>query len=146
MPSVAIRFISLLALTGVLGCAGPAVGPSATEKDTEPGVDVAGSYGAKTIMTTRDGVTTDQVAAGVTLTLVLTERGTTSGQLLVPADAGGTGVPVDLTGAWELEGNTVRFVQAAETFLTRIPFQAAPRQLAGEATIGGTGFQVVLTR
>ena len=34
----------------------------------------------------------------------------------------------------------------AETFVGRIPFQATPRQLAGEATIGGTTFQVVLTR
>lgn len=146
MQSVAIRFITLVALVGALGCAGDGVGPSATEMEDRPTVDVAGSYGAKTIMTTRDGVTTDQIAAGVTLTLVLSSRGTTSGELLVPASAGGTGVPVDLTGTWELAGTTVRFIQAAETFLGRIPFVVSPRQLAGEATIGGTAFQVVLTR
>lgn len=146
MQSVAIRFITLLALAGALGCAGADVGPSGREMDTEPGMDVAGSHGARTIMTARDGVTIDQIAAGVTLTLVRTERGTTSGQLVVPADAGGTGVPVDLTGTGELEGNTVRFVQAAESFVGRIPFLASPRRLAGEATIGGTEFPVVLTR
>jgi hypothetical protein len=146
MQSVAIRFITLVALVGALGCAGDGVGPSATGMEDRPTVDVAGSYGAKTIMTTRDGVTTDQIAAGVTLTLVLSSRGTTSGELLVPASAGGTGVPVDLTGTWELAGTTVRFIQAAETFLGRIPFVVSPRQLAGEATIGGTAFQVVLTR
>lgn len=146
MQPKAYRFITLLALAGALGCAGSGVGPTTSEGDPGPGPDVAGSYGAKTFMTTRAGVRTDQLAAGVTLTLVLTERGTTSGQLLVPTAAGGTGVPVDLTGTWGLEGDRVRFIQAAETFVSRIPFLVSPRQLAGEATVGGTVFEVVLTR
>ena len=146
MQPMAYRFITLLALAGALGCAGSGVGPATSEGDPGPGPDVAGSYGAKTIMTTRDGIRTDQIAAGVTLMLVLTERGTTSGQLLVPTDAGGDGAPVDLTGIWELEGDTVRFVQATETFVSRIPFLVSARQLAGEATVGGTVFEVVLTR
>jgi hypothetical protein len=149
-----LRFFTLVALVGVLACAGGSTGPSANDVPTPPERDVpgpsvaevAGNYGVKTLMTTRDGVTTDQIAAGVTLTLTLTSRGATSGQLLVPVEAGGTGVPLDLSGIWELSGTTVRFVQAAESFVGRIPFQATPRQLAGEATIEGTSFEVVLTK
>jgi hypothetical protein len=145
---------TLVALAGVLACSGGGTGPSASDVPAPPDnempgptvAEVAGNYGAKLFMTTSDGVTTDQIAAGVTLTLALTARGTTTGQLLVPVSAGGNGIPVDLAGTWELTGTTVRFIQAAETFVGRITFVAAPRQLSGEATIGATMFEVALTK
>ena len=60
---------------------------------------VVGTYTATQLTTTTGGVTTNQLAAGATITLVLGADGTTVGRLFVPAS---TTLVVDvlLNGMW----------------------------------------------
>ena len=138
------RFIILAAVAGLLACAaagagaGAATGPSAS--------DVAGAYFVKTFSTTTDGVTTDQLAAGATLTLTLRPDGTTTGHLFIPVHDRLPDLEADMAGTWTLTGDTVRFEQNADTFVRQLPFQIGPDRLDGEATIGPTTLHVSLTR
>jgi hypothetical protein len=97
-------------------------------------------------MTTTNGVTTDQLAAGADLILTLRPDGTTSGQLAEPENPGGTRTVLAMIGTWTLTGTTVRFEQNVDSYVRRLPFLAGPSRLDGEATIGDTTFRVSLTR
>ncbi len=101
---------------------------------------IAGTYIATSIATTREGVTRDQLATGVTLTIVLAPDGTTTGSLFVP------GAPVDMSGTWSHAGATVRIAQPIETFVRHIPLQATPSQLIGDAPFSGTTIRVTLSK
>ncbi|MGH7461254.1 MAG: hypothetical protein ACREMA_09530 [Longimicrobiales bacterium] len=113
-----------------------------------PSVDnVSGSYTATTFTTTIAGVTTDQLAAGASVTLTLAAVGTTSGRLFVPdADEDGGDFDADLTGTWTLTGTTVSFAHSADTFIRDINFVAADRQLTAEGSFGGDAVRLVLSR
>lgn len=138
------RFIILAALAGLQACTAEGAGAGAV---TGPSVsDIAGAYGLKTFSTTTNGVTTDQVAAGVTLTLTLRRDGTTTGRLFVPIHDREPNLEVDMTGTWTVTGDTVRFDQAADTFVRQTPFLVTPGRLEGEATISDTAIRVSLTR
>src|SRR5205814_1045805 len=61
---------------------------------------VAGTYTATQLTTTTGGVTTNQLAAGASVTLVLGADGTTVGRLFVPASTT-PAVDVSLNGTWQ---------------------------------------------
>jgi hypothetical protein len=115
---------------------------------TAPSVEeVAGNYAATTLTTREGGVTTDQLALGSSLTLVLAADGSTIGDLYVPngAEDGGNFDAV-LTGTWVLHGDTVEFDHAADTFVRDMPFVFDNDRLTGERTFSATTVRVVLTK
>ena len=107
----------------------------------------AGSYTATTFLTTTGGETTDHLAAGSTISLVLTPTRTSSGHLHMVAVGG---VPeafdADLTGTWTTNGQTVDLSHTADTFLRDMPFTVDDGTLVGDATFDGTRIQVTLSR
>ena len=107
---------------------------------------VAGTYVATTLLTTTGGVTTNQLAAGTTITLILGADGTTSGRLFVPAS---TAPQVDqqLTGTWTFFNATdIDLSSNTDTFLRDMLFTVTGNTLVGDQTFGTTRIQVVLTK
>ncbi len=102
-----------------------------------------GVYSASQFTTTANGVTVDQLAEGVTLTITLAADGTTSGTLTVPA-AGS--VPLDLTGTWTRDSGVVTFHHATQSFLDVLPFQLIGDQLEAEGIVGPGVIRVTLSR
>jgi hypothetical protein len=102
-----------------------------------------GLYSASQFTTTANGVTVDQLAEGVTLTITLAANGTTTGTLTVPAAGSGA---LDLTGTWTRDGGVVTFHHATQTFLDVLPFQLVGDQLEAEGLVGPGVIRVTLSR
>ena len=109
--------------------------------------NVAGAYTATVFTATTGGLTINLLDAGASLTVTLAEGGTVTGHLFVPGGAeGGGDLDADLAGTWTLTGSTVRFTQAADTFVSDVFFVASENRLTGDATFSGTAIHVVLTK
>jgi hypothetical protein len=115
----------------------------ACDDPTGPSVEaVAGTYTATQLTTTESGVTTNQLAAGVSITLTLNANGTTSGRFIMPGE-----LDADLTGTWTLSGNSVNLDHSADTFLRDMPLLVLRgATLVGDQTFSGTRIQLTLTR
>jgi len=105
--------------------------------------DVVGTYSATTLTRTANGVTEDQLALGVTLTITLVADGTTTGNLLVPA---ASSTPVDLTGTWSRAGTVVTFQHPTRTFIDVLPFDLHGPTLTAEGNVGPGSIRVTLSR
>ena len=82
--------------------------------------NVAGTYSATRLETVTGGVTTDQLAAGATLTLALAANGSVTGRRSVPnGDEGGGNLDESMAGTWVLSGGSVTFSQTADTFVRK---------------------------
>lgn len=133
------RFLITLVLAQLaIGCrdsAGPSIGT------------VAGVYGATTFTSTTNGVTTNHLAEQGRIQIILATNGTTDGQLFIPGgNDDGSDVIEDLVGTWTLDGRTVEFDNASDTFLRDMPFNVSGTRLVGDATFGDTRIQVTLER
>lgn len=102
-----------------------------------------GAYSATQFTTTANGVTTDQLAEGVTISLTLAAEGTTSGSLNVPA---ASSVPLDLSGTWTRRSGVITFHHATQTFLDVLPFTLVGNQLHAEGLVGPGVIHVTLVR
>ena len=120
----------------------------ACQDSTGPDKDaVAGSYTATTFTTVTSGTTTNQLAAGATLSITLRVDGTTTGQLFIPAStSGGAAVNEAMNGTWTLSGTTVDFAQSADTFVRDMPFVVEGGALVGDQIFGDTRIVVILTK
>jgi len=110
---------------------------------------VAGGYEATALTTTIDGTTTNQLAEGTSVSVFLAQNGTTSGTLFVPeGNDDGTDLTASLAGTWTLNGNTVEFDHAADTFIRDMPFTVqGNNRLVGDHTFfGDTRIQITLTK
>jgi hypothetical protein len=111
---------------------------------------VAGSYTATTFTTTAGGTTggsvTNVLGQGGVLQLTLAASGTTTGRLLIPTAVSGAAVDASMAGTWTLSGDTVRFTQAADTFVRDTPFLVRGNTLVGDRTFGTTRIQVTLRK
>ncbi len=109
--------------------------------------NVAGTYSATRLETVTGGVTTDQLAAGATLTLALAANGSVTGRLFVPnGDEGGGKLDESMAGTWVLSGGSVTFSQTADTFVRNTTFTATSDKLTGEMTFGGTTVTLTLAK
>ena len=106
---------------------------------------VAGTYIATQLVTTTNGVATNQLAAGASVTLVLGVDGSTTGRLFVPASVS-PAVDQTLTGSWSLMNNEVDLTSNVDTFLRDMIFTVAGNSLIGDQTFGSTRIQIVLTK
>lgn len=110
---------------------------------------LAGTYTATTLRITEGGFSADALALGVRLTLTLSGTSTVAGSLTVPAAVSESGANEveNLTGTFAQTGTTVRFTQAADTFVRDIPFTVVGNTLsATDARAGTAVYTVVLTR
>jgi hypothetical protein len=116
--------------------------------DFSPTVEnVAGSYSASTFTYRTDAGTTDLLAAGAVVSIDLAEDGTTTGEIFVEdGGEGGGDLEADLAGTWTLEGSTVTFDQAADTFIRDLEFTADEDVLDGEDTFDDVTIRLVLTK
>lgn len=118
------------------------------EESFSPTVEtVAGSYTAASFTVSSPAGSIDLLALGAFVEVTLAADGTTTGQLFVPgaADDGGD-ADEDLTGTWTLDGSTVTFSQAADTFIPDVQFTAGRNRLTGEGTFQGQTVRLVLTK
>ena len=117
------------------------------DSSTDPTVeDVAGSYSASAFVTTTNGVNTDELSRGATLTLVLSSSGSVTGHLHIPADNISPTLDADMAGTWALSGRTVTFTQTADTFIQDMSFGFVNGTLNGDRTFGTTRVQLLLSR
>jgi hypothetical protein len=107
-----------------------------------------GSYFASSFMTTENGVTTDQLAAGASVDIALAADGTTTGELFIPASSTGGGGDFvrDLAGTWTQIRETVGFQHTADTFIRDMPFTIVGSTLVGDQTFGPTRVQLTLAK
>ena len=115
------------------------------DSSTDPSVaDVAGSYSTMAFVTTTNGVNTDELSRGATLTLVLSSSGSVTGHLNIPADAVSPTLDADMAGTWALSGRVVTFTQGADTFIRNMSFVFVDGTLNGDKVFGSTRVQLLL--
>ena len=109
--------------------------------------DVAGTYTATNFEVTTATGTTDLLAAGAEITLVLNLNGTTAGRLFVPGgNDDGSDLDADLTGTWSVASWDVHLQHSADTFLRDITLTWDDGTLTASETFGGARIDVVLRR
>jgi hypothetical protein len=109
--------------------------------------NVAGSYEATSLTGTQSGVTVNLLSLGASVEMVLNVNGTTTGRVFAPGlDQGGQDLDVDLAGTWTLQGETVTFSQAGDTFIRDVPFTVGRNRLQGEDTFSGVLVRLTLTK
>ncbi len=92
-------------------------------------------------------INADALAEGATLSLVLREGQRVNGTLFMPASiAGGTDLTADMAGNWTKNGDTIRFNQIAQTFVSEFPWILTPDMLTTADSVDGSFYEVELTR
>ena len=134
----AILFLASLA--GTMACSDdPGLQPTA-----------AGVYTATELSASVDGDETDLLLAGAELTITLTEAGTTTGTLVVPAafTESGSEETFSLEGTYDYDSDTgiVTFDHPADTFIRDIDWTLTGTELHGELVNGTTTVTATLVR
>jgi hypothetical protein len=145
--------MALLATAALVACDGSGNSPLTPEE----GLAVSGTWaaspadggesGAITFQADTADISRDMIAEGASIVLGLHPNGTTSGRLLIPANA--EGVPdfdVDLTGTWRIEEGAVHLDHDADTFLRDMPFRLDGDRLIGDEQFGGVRVRLELER
>lgn len=102
---------------------------------------VAGSYMATSFQAEGN----DVLAAGGSLTLVLTASGGVTGNLFVPASVGGP-LNADMAGTYEITGSNITFDQAADTFVRDATWSWSNGVLTGSFGPTASGVTVQMER
>jgi hypothetical protein len=109
-----------------------------------------GVYTATAFSASVDGDETDLLQAGAQLTITLTETGTTTGTLVVPAafTESGTEETFSLEGTYDYDSATgiVTFDHPADTFIRDVDWTLNGTELHGEFVNGTTSISATLER
>jgi hypothetical protein len=111
--------------------------------------DLVGTWEATTfeIDPAGGGAVIDFLAGGATIDITVAANGTTTGTLFVPAALnGGVALTESMAGSVDLDGNSITFDQAADTFLRDADFSLNGSTLTGTHTDGDGTITVVLTK
>jgi hypothetical protein len=109
--------------------------------------ELAGTYSATSFTVVRDGVSTDVLEAGGSLTIVLASSGTTSGTLVVPASVTEEEpINASMAGTFTLEDDVITFVQAEDTFVRDVDWIADGDTIVGTGTFGTETISVTLEK
>jgi hypothetical protein len=148
-----LRSLSLLcAAVLAIGCG------DSTSPTFSPGTYVASAtsasstQGALSFTTTEDGLTTDWLAEGASITISLHANGTTTGRLFIPGLGSeenpddGADFDADLAGTWSQTGDIIHLSHSADTFLRDMPFEVSSGTLVGDRTFGSVRVRVTLVR
>jgi hypothetical protein len=135
------------ALRKVVQCGGILALVTVSTCDDPTGLtELLGLYVSTSFVTTANGVSTDQVARGASVSITLFSNNSASGLLLIPAGDGQAGADVDLRGAWERNGDLVTFRFDEDTFLEELEFAHGGRDLIADKIIGHQRIQLTLSR
>jgi hypothetical protein len=98
--------------------------------------DIAGTYAAGTFTILLNGVTTNLLGQGATVSLTLNQDRTTTGRVTIPVIAGvqSTVVDDDLAGTFTVASGVVRLTSAAASYLDGYAFTADPPELRAYVT------------
>lgn len=148
---IARTFLGLLPLAIFLAACGEdePTDPDPSIRMAEVAGDYAaeGEYGVYSLTTTSNGETVDWLIQGLSLTMVLTADGATSGRLFVPGgDEDGSDFEADLAGTWSLNGGTAEFSHEADTFIRDMSFEVDEGRLSGDETFDDVRVQIVLQK
>jgi hypothetical protein len=133
----------LLAAVAMLGCS-----DIVSLREDGP----VGNYGAIILVMTDNGVPTNVLAGGGSLTMNLAPDGTTRGHLHTIGSAGTPGYPAvdaDLAGTWTRNGDEVDFTQSSNTFVDDMTFRIEQItdtvwSLVSDEVVNGTRINVTL--
>jgi hypothetical protein len=114
---------------------------------TEPS-PIAGTWNATQFIITESGQQPRNVlAAGGSLTIIVSSKNSTSGSLTIPASfTGGSAVTESMAGTATVNGNSVEFNQAADTFVRDLAWIFDGNTLAAAQTVSGVTLVITLTR
>ena len=131
-----LRHFALVAAIALLGC-----------DSTEPSV-IAGTWTATEFTITESGEQPqDVLAAGGSLTIVVSSNNTTSGSMTIPASlTGGSAVTESMEGTATVNGASVEFSQSADTFVRDLTWTFAGSSLTANQTVSGVTLDITLTR
>jgi hypothetical protein len=138
-----LRFLVLLAAVSWVAACG--------DDSTSPTEAVAGTYHATRADLTFAGSSdvVDGLAVGISVDIVLTPQGTTSGTLVIPALLTEEGLEddvFDLTGTFTVTGNTVMFQGQGGNLIPTVPWTIGNGTLTASDTQAAGTFLVTLTR
>jgi hypothetical protein len=122
------------------GCSDSTPSSTGIDASTAPPATVDGAYHA-TKLTVKDGSnTTDLLAGGAQISLVLTATGTTTGTVVIPAAYSESGteetLALDGTYSYDPGTGTITFDQAADTFIRDMTWNAGGTKLHGTLDTG----------
>lgn len=108
---------------------------------------ILGTYQATVLTVVMPGQTLDVLASGGSLTITLASNGTTSGRLFVPGGGeNGEDFDASMAGTWNQTGDTVRFVQDADTYVRDATWTVVAPTLRTTFVSGTTTITTVLTK
>jgi hypothetical protein len=109
--------------------------------------DVNGDYVATTFSVVQNGVPINELQAGAHVTISLASDGTTTGILFLPhGNADSSDLILDLSGTWTIQDRTVRFSNAADSFVRDMSFMVVGSALVGDYADATTRVRLVLNR
>jgi hypothetical protein len=133
--------------TALLPVVGAALWLGSCGSDTVGPADLVGQYAATTFTITDGSGTSDVLAEGGSLLILLAADGSASGQLSVPASLNdGTPFTAAMDGTFTVANGIVTFTQAADTFVRDLSFTVSGRTLTASGTFSGVTIHLVLTR
>jgi hypothetical protein len=122
---------------GVIACGG----------NTGPSLTLPGTYVASVFRVTPTGqALIDVLAAGGTLSITVASDNSTTGSLSIPASLNaGTPFIADMAGTATLNGSSVHFQQASDSFVKDLTWTLGTN-LTVNQTISGATYTITLTR
>ena len=135
LPALVISAIILLG----------ACGSDPTGSETQ----LAGSYTATMLVVTPMGQSAmDVLAAGGSLSLVISASGATTGNLTIPGSLTGAGPEaISMTGTAQRSGATVQFQQTEDSFVRDLEWELTPTALRViNQVVGNASFTITLSR
>lgn len=92
-------------------------------------------------------INVDALAEGAMLSLILRQGPRVTGTLFMPASVtGGADLTADMAGNWTKSGDTIRFSQVSQTFVSEVPWILTPEMLTTADSVDGSFYEVELTR
>lgn len=139
---------ALVASVFSAACDREPIGPVDPTRELVAGTyNAHGAFGVLSFTSVTNGVTTDWLAAGATLTLVLDGSGNVAGRLFHPgAGEDGGDMDEDMAGSWTLDRRIVHLEQNADTFMRDLDFTFHDATLTADRTFGDTRVRIVLVQ
>ena len=120
-------------------CSDSTHSPTGINASSAPPATVDGPYQATTLTVKEGNSTTDLIAGGAEVSIVLTSSGTTTGTMVVPAaySESGTEETLSLDGTYTYDAGSgvVTFTHDADTFLRDMTWEASGKELHGTLAV-----------
>lgn len=141
------RHIAALRQIAIAYTLGVTIAACGGDLSVEPG-SVVGTFGATIFRVTPSGKPQiDVLAQGGSLSISVTAKNVTTGQLSLPASVAGSAVLAPMTGEAIITGNTVRFQQTADTFVRDLTWSVGRDTLqVSNQSVGSATYTITLVK